>query len=266
VCEITDINDLRRIHHRYGLALDTEDKAKTILVGDKLKFASEQLNTVKTQIRLPMLDFSFKYYEDVRNDIGKLDDDIIGLLQDYVKDVTELAEKIANEMTAMRASMGARGNPNLKKDPDDEVDLGEDGQPHFINNPEPEPPAKVREEIPSASIMAPKSPEIKYGIEQYDADTRVKMVRKAYTALPEKKRTAGKVVKYFLQKWGVTVSKQTIINYLRKENLPLRGTRPNIGPGRADLELNADDLKDPPEDKGQAQQAQEPSVQATQDN
>lgn len=213
------VNDLNNIHNRYGLALDTEDKAKGILVGDKLKWAEEQMEIVQEKLRFAELDFVFKHYTEVRNEIGKLDDDIISLQDAYIKEITEVAEKIAQENNLLKMRQAPVRRP--RQEP--EFDLGSDGKPQLVSDTLPEIEGQEGP-LDSEISLVPEEGEGKEGLYRYNRHQRKAMVQKAYLLTQNGYRSTGQI----LMTWNrlfpdAPTTKTFIANNLKKLGLNLQG-------------------------------------------
>lgn len=220
---MVDKSDLNNIHNRYGLALDTEENAKTILVGTKLKFAEEQMAVVMRKLRFPELEFVFNHYRDVRNEIGKLDDDIIGLMNSYIKEIAEMADRISSDATLKRMGFSRAPEPRMDE-PEPDIDLGNDGTPQIvtpINNITgiaETPVVKVVDKAPTSRHLP------KYKFTDYSPMDRKNMVQRVYLLTQQGMRTTNAMWHIWKKIFpDIKVSRQAIGLNCKKLGLPLEG-------------------------------------------
>ncbi len=147
---MVDIEDLNKIHNRYGLAIDTEENAKTYWVGDKLKYATTTFKVELEKFKDKDLNYLYKYYSETRDEIARLDTDIIVQFRKYMEELSEVAEKLAQENQAFKMKYTSKFQQSM---PD--IDLDEGGHPHFMPEPMSAKESSPYIEVPPEKLIEP---------------------------------------------------------------------------------------------------------------
>jgi hypothetical protein len=234
---MANMDDLNNIHNKYNMNLEQIEKDKTIYTAE-LDKVTEQMDAVKNVIRYSELNNVFEKYVESRDRIGRIDMTWIAALQSYINDITEIAEKIAQEVIINNSN-----SPKKIAQAMENVELDEQGTPHFVKPfqfdaqtiPKPlGPPISNQAVKPTSnkgdSIKATLRPGDQlteggvYPLRNYPPEERIAMIEKAYIETPKGIRTSVNV----FRKWkglypSVAMSRKTIYNWCKKLNLQVEG-------------------------------------------
>lgn len=251
---MANIDDLNNIHNKYKLALEKIDIDKTTLM-DELGNETENIKTVKKVVRYSQLDNAFDNYAKVRDRIGVKDLDWIATLQAYINDVTEIAEKIAQEH-AINTAKTIKGYNQAMQD----IELDDEGTP-FVSvpitsqvrkmgsnpppsgsnysptvgfkkaiKPKPTPEPIVSTDGVPQPIEQPKEevttqPAIPvYVFRNYPLKERQQMIESIYMSVPLGMRTSNRMMIKWKETFpSISMTKTTIQSYCTRAGLKLEG-------------------------------------------